>query len=231
MLLEYLRILATRQRLVSVGFGVVDLAVGDLEHRRDVEVGVRGHEPVLERSRDRDRLERRAGLVVEADGLVLIGVRRRGRRIVGVDAWPVGERQDRARVGVHHDRCRALGRVLRADPGQHLLDLVLERGVDRQPQRLARAASGADVVDRDRLSDRVVDDRPQPVGPFELVVVLVLESARALAVTVHEAQQLRGEPVPRVHARDLGDLEIPLICSLHDLRAPCRPGAGTASGT
>ena len=34
--------LGDRQRLVAVGLGVVDLAVGDLEHRRDVELGGRG---------------------------------------------------------------------------------------------------------------------------------------------------------------------------------------------
>ena len=38
---EYLRISLVVQRLVAVVLGVVDLAVGDGEHRRDVELRVR----------------------------------------------------------------------------------------------------------------------------------------------------------------------------------------------
>ena len=41
MLLETLRMCGHRQRLVAVGLGVVDLAVGDLEHRGDVELRAR----------------------------------------------------------------------------------------------------------------------------------------------------------------------------------------------
>ena len=114
---------------------------------------------VLERAGDGDRLERRARLVVEAHGTVLGGVRGRARGVVGVDPRPVGERQDRAGVRVHHDRGGALGRVLLADAGEHLLHLVLQCGVDRQRQRLA-GLRRPDVVDRDRLADRVVDDLP-----------------------------------------------------------------------
>ena len=59
------------QRLVAVVLGVVDLPVGELEHGRDVERRVRRDHPVLERAGDRDRLERRAGLIVQSDRLVL----------------------------------------------------------------------------------------------------------------------------------------------------------------
>ena len=117
-------------------------------------------DPVLERAGDRDRLERRAGLVVEARSPRSSAYRGRAA-VVGVTR-PVGERQDRAVARVHHDRGRALRRVLGADFGQHPLDLVLKRRVDRQRHRLA-GHGRPQVVDRDRLADRVVDDPTQPV--------------------------------------------------------------------
>jgi hypothetical protein len=43
---------------------------------------------VLERTGDGEGLERRAGLVVEADGAVLRRVLRRAAEVVGVDAGP-----------------------------------------------------------------------------------------------------------------------------------------------
>src|ERR1700756_2490435 len=78
-------------------------------------------------------------------------------RVVVVDARPVGARQDRPGFGVHDDRSRALGRVLGADAGEHLLPLVLQRRRQRQPQRLARLHR-AHVVDGDRLAPGVVDN-------------------------------------------------------------------------
>ena len=172
------------ERLVAVGLGVVDLAVGDLEHRRDVERGARRDHAVLERAGDRDRLERRARLVAVGHGVVAIGEAAHRVGIVGVDARPVGQSQDRARVGVHRDRGRGPGRVLRADPRQHLLHLVLERGVERQLQRLARLHR-PDLVDRDRLVDGVVDDPPLARRAREVRVVPILQAgvARARAWT------------------------------------------------
>ena len=215
MLLETLRISADRQRLVAVGLGVVDLAVGDLQHRRDVELGVRGDDAVLERAGDRDRLERRARLVVEADGLVLVW--RTPAPPPGSLALTRGQLAS-ARIapvlGFIDDRRRALGRVLRADPGEHLLDLVLQRGVDRQLQRLA-GLHRAHVVDRDRLADRVVDDPPHPVGA---------RAARGCSGTrgrsrpgrraCDGAEHLRGGPVARIDARDLRDQRDPVDLQL-----------------
>src|ERR1019366_6423976 len=69
---------------------VVDRAIGHLDLVWDVEGGFRRDRTLLERARDRHRLERGAGFVVEADRAILERPRRRGARIVGVDLWPVG---------------------------------------------------------------------------------------------------------------------------------------------
>src|SRR6202022_3835777 len=52
-------------RLVAAGLGVVDLPVRDREHGGKEELGVGHDDSILEGSRDGDRLERRARLVVE----------------------------------------------------------------------------------------------------------------------------------------------------------------------
>ena len=165
------------QRLVAVALGVVDPPVGDLQHRGDLHLGAGRDQSVLERAGDRDRLERRARLVVEADGSILVGVGRGSRDVVGVHPRPVGQRQDRAGVGVHDDRGRALGRVLGSDAREHLLDLVLEGGVDRQLQGLAGPRL-VHVVDRDRLPDGVVDDPPDSVLTPQHAIELPLDRAR-----------------------------------------------------
>ena len=77
---EYLEDVADRPRLIAVGLGVLDLAVGDLEDRREVEHRVRRDLAVLQRCGDRERLEGRARLVGGADRAVLARVRRAPRR-------------------------------------------------------------------------------------------------------------------------------------------------------
>ena len=59
--------------------------------------------------------------------------------LVRVDARPVGQREDRAVARVHHERGRALRPPRLADLGEHLLGVVLDVGVEREPDVLARA--------------------------------------------------------------------------------------------
>ena len=110
-LLDWARICAVRQRLGAARVRLADRAVGDLDLRRQVERRVGRDRAVLQRARDGERLERRARLVGVADGAVLRGVAGRRRRRVGVDARPVGHREDLAGARVHDDRRRALGPV------------------------------------------------------------------------------------------------------------------------
>ena len=60
-----------RERFFGVFGVVVDRAVGDLDLVGDVEAAVGRDQALLQRARDRDRLEGGAGFVVEADGAVL----------------------------------------------------------------------------------------------------------------------------------------------------------------
>ena len=127
-------------------------------------------------------------------------------------------------LGFSDDRGRALGRVLRADAGEHLLDLVLERGVDRQPERLA-GHGRLHVVDRDRLPDRVADDLPNPVVAAEDAVVLVLEAAQALAPAADEPEHLRGRPGAGIDALDLRDQRDPVDPQVRPIAAAWSPGS------
>ena len=68
----------------------------------DGERGRRRDQPVRQRAADRHDLERRPRLVVEPGGVVLRQADL--RRVVGVDARPVGHREDRVGPQVEHDR-------------------------------------------------------------------------------------------------------------------------------
>ena len=114
--------------------GLVDGAVGHLELGRQGTASAGDH-AVLQRARDGHRLERRARLVGRC--------RPRGSAarsparcagIVGVDARPVGQREDLAAARVHHHRRGALGLVGLPDAGEHRLGALLDRGVERQAQ-------------------------------------------------------------------------------------------------
>ena len=159
------------QRLVAVVLGVVDLPVGELEDRRDVELRVRRDHPVLERAGDRDRLERRARLVVEPDRLVF------GPPRSLADAGQLASARIAPVLGSTAIAVALLGEYSAPDLGEHPLDLLLQPRVDRQRDRLA-GIGGAQVVDRDRLPDGVADDPAQPVRPLEHAVVPVLDPAR-----------------------------------------------------
>ena len=196
--------LRDRESLVAVVLGIVDLAVGYLEHRGNRELRARRGDAVLEGAGNGEGLKGRARLVVEADGAVLVGVRRGAGDVVGVNSGPVRKRQDGAGVRVHHDRRRSLRRVVGAHVRQYLLDLVLQRCVDRQRQVLS-GASRAHVVDRDRLADCVVDDPANPIASPQRPVVAILDSAQPAVPPPDRAQHLRGGPGAGIDALRLRD--------------------------
>ena len=210
---------------------VGDLAVGDLEHRREVERRVRRDLAVLERAGDRERLERRAGLVGRAGRAVRHRVVGRLVELVGVHARPVGEREDRAVARVHDERGRALGLPLLADLGEHLLGVVLDVGVEREPDGLARHGPLV-LAQLDRVAERVAHQPALAVAAAQLLVEPVLEPREAVALGADVAEQLRRHPVARVLAAELGDELEPLDAELlraQGARASARCGRGRRS--
>ena len=167
---------------------------------------------VLERRRDGERLEGRAGLVGEAGGAVLELVRGRIGEVRGIETRRVGHREDIARVRVHHDRGPALGVVVADRIVQRLLGLVLDRGVERRLDVLAHAG-GLDGLHAERPADRVVNDVLLAVGAAEHAVLRVLQAGETLVVGPDRADHLRGELALRIeplagrHRRDAGDVE------------------------
>ena len=127
--------------------------------------------------------------------------------VVAVDRGPVREREDRARVRVHDDRRRSLGRVGGADAGEHVLDLSLEGRVERQLDPLA-GDGGMDIVDRDRLAVYVADHAALATAAAQDVVVEVLEPAQALVLVADPSDNLRGQRVLGVIASLLGDRRV-----------------------
>ena len=164
---------------------------------------------VLERARDRERLEGGARLVGGAGRAVRHRVVGRLVEAVRVDARPVREREDRAVARVHHDRRRALGLPLLADLVEDVLRVVLDVRVERQAQRLARHRP-LDLPQLDRVAERVAHESPLAVLPAQLGVELVLEAGEPVALRPDVAEQLRRHPVARVVADVLGDELEPL---------------------
>ncbi len=81
---------------------------------------------------------------------------------------------------------------LGADVREHVLDLALQLGVERQAQVLAgHGALG--LLQLDRLADAVLDDPPLAGHAVQDVVVGELESAEAVAVDADAADDLRRE--------------------------------------
>ena len=110
----------------------------------------------------------------------------------------------RARVRVHDERGRALGPPRLADLGEHLLGLVLDRGVEREPD--VRAVLGAlDLVELERVAERVLDQAALAVVAAQVGVEPVLEAGEAGAVGADVAEQLGGHPRARVLAVVLRD--------------------------
>ena len=218
--------LARGQRDRAARVRLADHAVVELDRRRQAELRVRRDLVLLERARDGERLERRAGLVGGADRAVLARVVGRVAGVVGVDPRPVGEREQRAAARVHDDRGGAARAPGLADLGEHLLGLVLDRLVDRQldvwpghgPARLAQL---------DRLAERVLDEPALAVLAVQRAVERVLEAGQAVALGADAAEQLRGEEVARVGAARLGDeLEALDLHALDAARADRRHPVG-----
>ena len=135
--------------------------------------------------------------------------------LVGVDARPVREREQRARTRFHDDRGHGVRLPGLADVRERLLGLVLDRLVDRELDR--GAGDGvARLAQLDRLAERVFQP-PLAVAAPQLRVERVLEPGQAGALTADAAEQLRGEEVARVGATVLGDELEPL--DLHALDA------------
>ena len=196
--------LARGQRDRAARVRLADHAVIEPDRRRQVELRARRDLVLLERARDRERLERRAGLVGGGDRAVLARVVGRVAGVVGVDPRPVGEREQRAAARVHDDRGGAARAPGLADLGEHLLGLVLDRLVERQRDVLARLLP-ARLAQLDRLAERVLGQAALAVAAVELAVERVLEAGEAAALGADAADQLRGEEVARVGAARLGD--------------------------
>ena len=181
---------------------------------------------LLQRARDGERLEGRAGLVGRADGAVLAREVGGVAGLVGVDARPVGEREQRAGARVHDDRRGGVRAPGLADVREHLLGLVLDRLVDRE-RDLGAGLGRARLAQLDRLAERVLDQAALAVAAAQLGVERVLEPRQAGALGADAADQLGGEEVARVGAAVLGDELEPL--DLHPLDAP-RADRGHAVG-
>src|SRR4051794_26491681 len=157
---------------------VVDVrgADGDVVGNRDAVGGL--HDALLERTRDRYRLVRRARLV---DGRHrAVGRGRDGLAPVGTGAQAGhGEDVTRARVGDDGDATPGLGAPdLR---GQRTLGLVLHRAVEGQ-RHVAAARRLLDLLEsrRDLLARRVVLDDQLPGPALQLALVLGLQAGQTL---------------------------------------------------
>ena len=159
---------------------------------------------LLQRARDRERLEGRARLVVELDGAVLARVLRRALHVVGVHPRPVGQRQDGARARVHDERGGPGRRVGLTHLAQHCLDALLDGGIERQAQVVARfGAVGLDQAHG--LPERVLDHAPVAVVAAELLFAVVFEPGQPLVLGAHRTQHLRGEMALGIGALRLYD--------------------------
>ena len=105
-----------------------------------------------------------------------------------------------------------------ADLGEHLLGLVLDVGVERQAQVLA-GLGRLDLGQLDRLAEGVLLEPALAVDAAEHLVLRVLQPRQALVVGADGAQQLRGHPLARVLAAELGDELEPLDLERLDLAA------------
>ena len=152
-----------------MALGVVDHSVRDPQRGRHREHGARGREPLLERSRDRDRLERGARLVARTHRPVLPRVGGRVSEVLCVDRRPVCQRQDVAVPRIQDHGGRALRLVGLPHAVEHGLRSLLDRAVDREADVVARGRR-LDVDDAHRLADRVADHAAPPVGAVQLAL-------------------------------------------------------------
>ena len=117
-----------------------------------------------------------------------------------------------------------LGRYGLPDLAEGLLDLVLDRGVERQLHAGARDRA-LRVADLDVLAEGVLDEAALAVRPVQQVVLGVLEAGQALAVGADHAEDLRGQRAARVVAQvPRGELD-PGQAQLADAVGGARRGA------
>ena len=155
---------------------------------------------LLDRARDRDRLEGGAGLVGVLDRAVLARVGGRAVGVVGVHARPVGQRQHLARCAGRSRRrwrpaaCRS-GRPRRARP-RCAPGCAASRV---RLQVLARARARSTSIMLTGSPSASLTSRRSPSSPRELVLARVLEAGEALVVGADQAEHLRrrGGPADR----------------------------------
>ncbi len=152
------RICATRHRLRAPFLGIVDHPVRHLDRVRQRERRAWVDDPLLERTRDGDDLERRTGLVRVRDGAVApastAGGRTRSRRKPGSTAMA---RMPPVRGSITI-AVAALGAPGRPRLPQHLLDLSLQSLVEAHVDVLAFPRR-ARLDDVEHPPERVAHDR------------------------------------------------------------------------
>ena len=183
----------------------------------------RRDEMLGERGRDRDELERRAGLVDVRHGRVPLVLGRHVREGVRVEPGRGRHRQHRPRVRIEDDRGRALRMPLEDGRAQHVLGLRLDRVVDRQ-EDVVPVALGHRVEDVDDTADRILDHRLAARAAGQRLVALEFHAGEAVVVDACEADQLRGDRPERVEAALLGIEAEPCQVALPESRSLLRVG-------
>ena len=111
---------------------VVDPIAAHRQHPGVIDDRVGSDRALVDRARERDHLQHRAGLVEIAGDVVLEERAISVIEVIGVVAWVVGPRDD-ASSGRSHDQDAAAFGVVRIDAGgENLLRRVLDVGVERQ---------------------------------------------------------------------------------------------------
>ncbi len=124
--------LSNGHRLRAARLGVVDDAVGDVDLVLQREARRRRDQPVRERARHRDELERRAGLVGVRDGAVALELPPDLRVVVRVEPGRYGHCAHRTGRWIEHDRSGAFGVPPPHRVPQHRLHVRLNRVVEGQ---------------------------------------------------------------------------------------------------
>ena len=181
----------------------MDDPVGDLDRVREGEARPRVDHPSLERGGERQDLERGARLEGIRDGAVALPVARHVGKPVRVEARNDAHREHAAGLGVEDDRGRRFRVPLRPRGLEYLLDLALERVVDRQVD--VAAVHRLLLVDHvERVAERIADDGLRSVAAPELLVERQLEARESLVVETRVADHLGRDVPERVVAPFLG---------------------------
>ena len=197
-----------RHRLAAVEgeVEVADRPRPDHDRARIDERRVRRDDARVERGRHGEHLEHRAGLVHVGHGAVAdqrqVGAGVGQVQLLHVERRRGRQRQDVARLGVHHqDRAAA-----RAGVGQGLgqvpLGDALQALVDRQHEVRAGLGRRARLrAEGDGVAEAVALEDEQPRAAGQDRVEVELHAREALVVAPHEAQQLAGQAALRVAAQ------------------------------